>query len=62
MAEWLDADHLEDPEYTTQDLLNELANEPYETAGEVELWSVEVEVGNVRRERIKSDMFMDCNV
>ena len=52
MAEWLDADHLEDPEYTTQDLLNELANEPYETAGEVELWSVEVEVGNVRRERI----------
>jgi len=27
MAEWLDPDNLEDAEHTTQDLLNELANE-----------------------------------
>ena len=26
MAEWLDPDNLEDPESTTQDFLNELAN------------------------------------
>ena len=36
MAEWLDPDNLEDPENTTQDLLNELANESDEIAEQVE--------------------------
>ena len=48
MTEWLDPDNLEDPENTTQDLLNELANESDEIAGQVEFWPVGVEVGNVR--------------
>jgi putative SOS response-associated peptidase YedK len=48
MAEWLDPDNLEDAEHTTQDLLNELANESDEVAGQVEFWPVAVEVGNVR--------------
>jgi hypothetical protein len=48
MAEWLDPDNLEDQENTTQDLLNELANESDEIAGQVEFWPVGVEVGNVR--------------
>jgi hypothetical protein len=48
MAEWLDPDNLEDPENTTQDLLNEIANESDEIAGQVEFWPVGVEVGNVR--------------
>jgi len=48
MTEWLDPENLEDPENTTQDLLNELANESDEIAGQVEFWPVGVEVGNVR--------------
>ena len=48
MTEWLDPDNVEDPENTTQDLLNELANESNEIAGQVEFWPVGVEVGNVR--------------
>ena len=51
MTEWLDPDNLEDPENTTQDLLNELANESDEIAGQVEFWPVGVEVGNVRNRR-----------
>ena len=50
MAEWLDPDNLEDPENTTQDLLNELANESDDIAGQVEFWPVGVEVGNVRNQ------------
>lgn len=45
---WLDPDNLEDPDNTTQDLLNELANESDEIPGQVESWPVGVEVGNVR--------------
>ena len=48
MAEWLDPDNLEDPENTTQTLLNQLAEESYQVAAEVEFWPVSVEVGNVR--------------
>ncbi|MEI7419917.1 MAG: SOS response-associated peptidase, partial [Actinomycetes bacterium] len=48
MAEWLDPDNLEDPESTTQDLLNELANESDEIAEQVEFWPVSAEAGNVR--------------
>ena len=48
MAEWLDPDNLEDPENTTQALLNELAQESDQVAAEVEFWPVGVEVGNVR--------------
>jgi putative SOS response-associated peptidase YedK len=48
MTEWLDPDNLEDSENTTQDLLNELANESDEIAGQVEFWPVGIEVGNVR--------------
>ena len=48
VAEWLDPDNLEDPEHTTKDLLNELANESDEIAGQVEFWLVGVETGNVR--------------
>ena len=48
MTEWLDPENLEDPENTTQDLLNELADESDEIAGQVEFWPVGVEVGNVR--------------
>ena len=50
MTEWLDSDNLEDPENTTQDLLNELANESHEIAGQVEFRPVGVEVGNVRNQ------------
>jgi hypothetical protein len=48
MAEWLDPENLEDPDNTTQALLNELADESDEIAGQVEFWPVGVEVGNVR--------------
>jgi putative SOS response-associated peptidase YedK len=48
MAEWLDPDNLEDPESTSQALLNELAEESDQVAAEVEFWPVGVEVGNVR--------------
>jgi putative SOS response-associated peptidase YedK len=48
LAEWLDPDNLEDPENTTQDLLNELANESDEIAGRVEFWEVSADAGNVR--------------
>jgi hypothetical protein len=48
MAEWLDPDNLEDPDNTTQALLNELAEESDQVAAEVEFWPVGVEVGNVR--------------
>ena len=48
MTEWLDPDNLEDPENTTQDLLNELSSESDEIAGQVEFWPVGVEVENVR--------------
>jgi putative SOS response-associated peptidase YedK len=48
MAECLDPDNLEDPDNTTQDLLNELAEESDQVAAEVEFWPVGVQVGNVR--------------
>jgi putative SOS response-associated peptidase YedK len=48
MAEWLDPDNLEDPENTTQDLLNELANESDHIAEQVLFWPVSTDVGNVR--------------
>jgi putative SOS response-associated peptidase YedK len=48
MTEWLDPENLEDPENTTQDLLNELANESDEIAGQVEFWEVSADAGNVR--------------
>jgi putative SOS response-associated peptidase YedK len=48
MAEWLDPDNLEDAEHTTQDLLNELASESDEIAGQVEFWPVSTDAGNVR--------------
>jgi hypothetical protein len=48
MAEWLDPDNLEDPENTTQDLLNELASESDQIAEQVLFWPVGVEAGNVR--------------
>jgi hypothetical protein len=48
MAEWLDPDNLEDPENTTQDLLNEIANESDNIAEQVLFWPVGVEAGNVR--------------
>jgi putative SOS response-associated peptidase YedK len=50
MAEWLDPDNLEDAELTTQDLLNELANESDHIAEQVLFWPVGVEVGNVRNQ------------
>jgi len=49
MAEWLDPDNLEDPENTTQALLNELAEESDQVAAEVEFWPVTVDAGNVRQ-------------
>jgi hypothetical protein len=52
MAEWLDPDNLEDPENTTQALLNELAEESDQVAAEVEFWPVGVEVGNVRNQEL----------
>jgi putative SOS response-associated peptidase YedK len=52
MAEWLDPDNLEDAELTTQDLLNELANESDEIAGQVQFWPVGVEAGNVRNNSV----------
>ena len=48
MTEWLDPDNLEDPENTTQDLLNELAEESDQVAAVVESWPVSAEAGNVR--------------
>jgi len=53
MAEWLDPDNLEDPENTTQALLNELAEESDRVAAEVEFWPVGVEVGNVRNTSVE---------
>jgi hypothetical protein len=50
MAEWLDPDNLEDAEHTSQDLLNEIATESDDIAGQVEFWPVGVEVGNVRNQ------------
>jgi putative SOS response-associated peptidase YedK len=47
MAEWLDPDNLEDPDNTTQALLNELAEESDQVAAEVEFWPVSVDAGNV---------------
>ena len=37
-----------EPVKTTQDLLNELANESDEIAGQVEFWPVSTDAGNVR--------------
>ena len=48
MTEWLESENLEDPESTTQDLLNELANESDEIAGKVEFWPVSTDAGYVR--------------
>jgi putative SOS response-associated peptidase YedK len=48
MAEWLDPENLEDPDNTTQSLLNELAEESDQVAAELEFWPVGVEVGNVK--------------
>jgi hypothetical protein len=48
MAEWLDPDNLEDPDNTTQALLNELAEESDQVAAELEFWPVGVDAGNVR--------------
>jgi putative SOS response-associated peptidase YedK len=48
MAEWLDPDNLEHAEHRTQDLLNELASESDEIAGQVEFWPVRTDTGNVR--------------
>ena len=48
MTEVLDPENLEDPESTTEDLLNGLANESDEIAGQVVFWPVGVEAGNVR--------------
>ena len=45
MAEWLDPDNLEDPENTTQALLNEVAEESDQVAAEVEFWHVGVRLG-----------------
>ena len=50
MIECLEPDNIKDRENTTQDLLNELANESNEIAGQVEFWPVGVEVGNVRNQ------------
>ena len=50
MAEWLDPDNLEDPENTTQDLLNEIASESDHIAEQVVFWPVGVEAGNVRNQ------------
>jgi hypothetical protein len=47
MAEWLDPENLEDPENTTQDLLDELSQESDQIADQVQFWHVGVEVGNV---------------
>jgi putative SOS response-associated peptidase YedK len=48
MAEWLDPDNLEDPDNTTQALLNELAEVSDQVAAEVEFWPVSTDAGNVR--------------
>jgi hypothetical protein len=48
MAEWLDPENLEDPENTTQALLNELAEESDQVAAKDEFWPVSVDAGNVR--------------
>ena len=56
MTEWLDPDNLEDPENTTQNLLDELARESNEIAGQVEFWPVGVEVGNDRNRYVELDV------
>jgi sulfur carrier protein ThiS len=48
MTEWLDPSNLEDPESTTQDLLDELSFESDQVAAQVQFWPVGAEVGNVR--------------
>jgi hypothetical protein len=48
MAQGLHPENLEDPDNTTQALLNELAEESDQVAAEVEFWPVSVDVGNVR--------------
>jgi len=48
MAEWLDPDNLEDPENSTQALLNQLAEESDQVAAELEFWQVSPDAGNVR--------------
>jgi hypothetical protein len=48
MADWLDPHNPEDTERTTQDLLNELAEESDQVTAEVEFWPVGLEVGNIR--------------
>ena len=50
MTEWLDPSNLEDPENTTQDMLDELSYESDQVAAQVEFWPVGVEVGNVRNQ------------
>jgi len=48
MTEWLDPSNLEDPEATTQDLLDELSFESDQVAAQVQFWPVGADVGNVR--------------
>jgi len=48
MTEWLDPSNLEDPEVTTQDLLDELSFESDQVAAQVQFWPVGADVGNVR--------------
>jgi hypothetical protein len=48
MAECSDPDTLEDPDNTTQALLNKLAKESDQVAREVEFWPVSVDARNVR--------------
>ena len=60
MAEWLDPDNLEDPDNTTQALLNELAEESDQVAAEVEFWPVGVEVGNVRHKSVT--LISECQI
>ena len=48
MAEWLDPDNLEDPENTTQALLQEIAEESDQICDQVAYWPASSDVGNVR--------------
>jgi putative SOS response-associated peptidase YedK len=48
MTEWLDPSNLEDPEATTQDLLDDLSFESDQVAAQVQFWPVGAEVGNGR--------------
>jgi hypothetical protein len=54
MAEWLDPENLEDPENTTQDLLDELSQESDQIAEQVEFWPVSIEAGNVKNNSSKN--------